>query len=146
MYLGGVTSKSPELRELLRRRAATAARECGAEASLYKSRETFVLAYGRDYVSAPFNPHERTQLQELLRKHREFWRRGFAYNHCFTNAQELLAFDTAGTLVYVEGFVWGYADKLPPVQHGWLSLHRKVVNAQSFLGQIHDCDDQQHHC
>ena len=50
------------------------------------------------------------------------------YNHCFVNAQELLACDTTSTLVYVEGFVWGYADRLPPVHHGWLSLHGKVID------------------
>jgi hypothetical protein len=54
--------------------------------------------------------------------------RGFRYNHCFANSQELLAFDSTGKVVYVEGYVWAYGDRLPPVHHGWLTFHSKVID------------------
>jgi hypothetical protein len=31
-------------------------------------------------------------------------------------------------VVYVEGYVWAYGDRLQPVHHGWLTLHGKVVD------------------
>ena len=123
-----MTSKSAELRDLLRQRAAIVARERQRADFIYKSYETFVLAYGRDYESAPLNRHERAHVQQMLREYRAFWRKGFEYDHCFANAQRLIPFDTSRKVVYVEGFVWAYGDRLPPVHHGWLSLHGKVID------------------
>jgi hypothetical protein len=36
--------------------------------------------------------------------------------------------DKTGKVVYVEGYVWAYGDRLPPVHHGWLTLHGKVID------------------
>jgi hypothetical protein len=123
-----VASKSSELRDLLRHRASLAVRMPSRAGFSYKSYEAFVLAYGKDYQSAALDRRERAHVQQMLRDHRDFWRRGFAYKQCFTNSQELMSFDRTGKLVYVEGYVWAHGDRLPPVHHGWLSLHGKVID------------------
>ena len=128
IYFAPVRSKSADLRDLLRERAAIVRRERQRAGFMYKSYETFVLAYGRDYDPKPLDRHERAHVHQMLHEYRAFWRRGFEYNHCFANAQRLIPFDTSRKVVYVEGFVWAYGDRLPPVHHGWLSLHGKVID------------------
>jgi hypothetical protein len=124
-----VTSKSAELRDLLRRNAAVFAAQSPERGGfLFKSFETFVLAYRRGYESAALNDDERALAERLVRQYRGLWCFLFAYNRCFENAQRLLHIDDTGTLVYVEGFVWVHGDRLPPVHHGWLSLHGKVID------------------
>jgi hypothetical protein len=123
-----VTSKSAELRDLLRHNAAVFAAQSPQRAGfLYKSFETFVLAHGRDYESADLDADERALVERLLRAIHKLWRFRFEYKRCFENAQRLLHIDDTRTLVYIEGFVWAHGDRLPPVHHGWLSLHGKVI-------------------
>ena len=128
MYVSRVTSKSAALREILRHRAALAALEPHRDGRLYKSFETFVIAYGKNFESVKLDEAERLQLHELLRVHRDVWARRFSYKLCFTNSQELIDLDPTSSLVFVEGFVWAYGDNFPPVHHGWLSLHGKVID------------------
>lgn len=66
-------------------------------------------------------------MSALIRAYRELWVYKFDYKRCFENAQRLLSIDYSGKLVYVEGFVWAHGDRLPPVHHGWLTLHGKVI-------------------
>ena len=95
---------------------------------MFKSYEAFVVAHGKGYESAALSEAERTHVKSMLDEHRAWWRRGFAYNHCFVYSQELMSFDKTGKLVYVEGYVWAYGDRLPPMHHGWLTLHGKVID------------------
>jgi len=123
-----VTSESSELKDLLIQRAAEEDARRHRVGFAFKSYEAFVLAHGRTYESAPLTDREREHVQRLLDAHRACWPRGFEYNHCFVNSQELMSRDKTGKVVYVEGYVWAYGDRLPPVHHGWLTLHGKVID------------------
>jgi len=136
VYPSAVTSASSELRDVLLDRGAHEDAKPHRAGFRFKSYEAFVLAYGRGYVSAPLDRRERAHVQQMLRGHRTWWQRGFAYNLCFTNSQELMAFDATGKVIYVEGYVWAYGDRLPPVHHGWLSLHGKVLDVTAVTRTI----------
>ena len=120
--------KIAALREWLRLSATLRARDPDRRGFKFKCYQGFVLAYGRSYESAPFDARERALVQQLLREHRAFCERGFRYKACFANSQELSAWDQTGQVVYVEGYVWAYGDRLHPVHHGWLTLHGKVLD------------------
>lgn len=126
MYSACVPPSATDPREVLRRRAANAGQRRVGRG--FESYEAFVLAYGHEYKSAPLDESERTYLEMVLGAHRKFWRRGFEYKFCFTNAQQLMAFDDTKALIYVEGFVVPHTGRLPPFHHGWLSLHGKVID------------------
>ena len=127
MYSARVAPSGVDPREVLRRRAAVneSRRHIGCR---FESYESFVVEYGREYKSVALDAGERAYLETVLRAHRKFWRRGFEYKFCFTNAQQLMAFDDARALIYVEGFVVPHVGRLPPFHHGWLSLHGKVID------------------
>jgi len=123
-----VTSASTELRDVLICRAEWEDKKPHRADFIFKSYEAFVLAYGRGYESASLDKTERAHVKHMLREHRAWRQRGFKYNHCFGNSQEHMSFDKTGKVVYVEGYVWPHGDRLPPVHHGWLTLHGKVID------------------
>jgi hypothetical protein len=127
-YRPSVMPRTVALSEWLRQRADLADGKPHRGGFRFKSYEAFVYEYGKGYESAKLDRRERAQLKQMLREHREWWERGFEYNHCFMNAQELRAFDETGKVIYVEGFVWAYEDRLPPILHAWLTLHGKVID------------------
>jgi hypothetical protein len=128
VYFAPVASESSDLCHLLRQRAALATRNHNRAGFEYETYEAFVLSYARGYDSARLDTRERAHVRQILREHRTWWHRGFRYKECFSNCQELMSFDRTGKLVYVEGYVWAHGDRLPPVHHGWLSLHGKVID------------------
>jgi hypothetical protein len=123
-----VVSASTEFKDVLAARALHEHAKGHRKGFAFRSDEAFVVEYGRPYDSAPLTARERAYVQCLIDGHRHWWTRSFRYNHCFANSQELLAFDTTGRVVYVEGYVWAYGDRLPPVHHAWLALHGKVID------------------
>jgi hypothetical protein len=120
-------SAARELPVILRDRAVALGNQPRKLKLKHTTLEDFVMVYGHAFESHPLDEEERGLVADLVRAHHEVWTR-FEYNLCFTTAQQLLAHDLTGTLVYVEGFVWGHADGLPPVHHGWLSLKSKVID------------------
>lgn len=90
----------------------------------YRCIESFVLDLGVAFEPTPLTKAEDAIVDAAMRDFRVIVGE-FSYKQCYRNAQQLLACDASGRLVYVEGFVWTLNK---PVLHGWLSISGKVID------------------
>jgi hypothetical protein len=96
----------------------------GTQRHAYQSIERFVLDLGIAFEPAPFTAEEHAIVDAAMGDFRVIVG-PFSYKQCYRNAQQLLACDASGRLVYVEGFVWTLNK---PVLHGWLAVGGKVID------------------
>jgi hypothetical protein len=96
----------------------------GTQRHAYRCIERFVLNRGVAFEPAPLTQAEEATVNAAIHDFRVIIGE-FSYKQCYQNAQQLLACDASGRLVYIEGYVWTLKK---PVLHGWLAINGKVID------------------
>lgn len=92
----------------------------GGEDNPQSSADSFILHYGKEYVSSPFSEDEYEFILNTLLDMRAI----FKMRECFFNAQRMAL--ACPDFIYVEGYA--LSDLGFPIHHGWVEFNGKVID------------------